>query len=63
MQAIVLVALLSPIVFGSNSHSWQAGHPAILNPLRRTPHAGTPSFAFLGSATLAQNQALQARRE
>lgn len=32
-----------------------------LSSLRRTPpYAGTSSFAFLGSATLAQNQALQA---
>ena len=34
-----------------------------LNSLRRTSYARTSSFAFLGSATLAQNQALQARRE
>ena len=34
-----------------------------LSSLRRTPYAGTSSFAFLGSATLAQNQALRARRE
>lgn len=34
-----------------------------LSSLRRTSYARTSSFAFLGSATLAQNQALQARRE
>ena len=44
------------------THS-RVAHPAIMSPLRRTPYAGTSSFAFLGSATLAQNQALQARRE
>lgn len=63
MQAVSLILSFNPIALGSNSHSYQAGHPTILNPLRRTPYAGTSSFAFLGSATFAQNQALQARRE
>ena len=38
--------------------AWTSAAPAF--PM---PHVGTSSFAFLGSATLAQNQALQARRE
>lgn len=37
-----------------------SSHPEFI---AQTPHAGTSSFAYLGSATLAQNQALRARRE
>lgn len=47
MQAIILVASSGPTPFGSNSCSLQAGHPAILNPLRRTPPAVSPSSPSL----------------
>ena len=63
MQAVSLILSFNPIALGSNYRSKQGSPSSLLNPLRRTSHAGTSSFAFLGSATLAQNQALQARRE
>ena len=44
------------------THSREAIQPTLSSSFR-TSHVGTSSFSFLGSATLAQNQALQARRE
>lgn len=60
-QSFWLPRSVQPSSAQIHTHSGQAVQPP--ESIAQTPHVGTSSFAFLGSATLAQNQALQARRE
>ena len=53
----------SSAALGSSRRSKQIRHTANPESVAWTSHAGTSSFTSLGSATLAQNQARQARRE